>query len=156
MILKQRFADGRTNYKDIGNDFMFIQPMADDFEMWAKDHFTEKEQKMKEDCIGFICYNKTSEPIFKDFPQWIYSNDGQLFMILSNGGKVVLKQDCPTLKDWHHIIEKMNYYNADSGALIKTPDGSYTVLFNIVNGEDYGDKYITREHVLKMIETSNN
>lgn len=151
MILKQRFADGRTNYKDIGNDFMFIQPMADDFEMWAKDHFTDKEQKMKEDCIGFICYSKTSEPIFKDFPQWIYSNDGQLFMTLSNGGKVERNQAALTLKDWQHIIEKMNYYKKDIGTVIKE-SGCYTIVFE---EKTFGGELVTREHVLKMIEETN-
>ena len=80
MILKQRFADGRTNYIDIGNDFTFIQPMAEEFDRYADlDKMNEEEKKS---CAGFICYQREHAPIFKDFPQWVYSNDGQLFMTL--------------------------------------------------------------------------
>jgi hypothetical protein len=81
MVLKQRFADGRTNYIDLGNDFTYIQPVAEEFDAYSViDKMSEVE---KEDCKGFICYGEQKhEPIYKDFPQWIYSNDGQLFMTL--------------------------------------------------------------------------
>ena len=80
MLLKQRFAEGRTNVIDIGDDFMLIQQNAEDFEMRLQEHF--KENELQKDCIAFVCYGKKEEPIYKDFPQWIYTNDGQLFMTL--------------------------------------------------------------------------
>lgn len=82
MVLKQRFAEGRTNYKDIGNDWMYIQNAAQhEFNNILKDHFVNEANG--KDCIGFICWGKEIEPIYKDFPQWIYSSDGQLFMTLA-------------------------------------------------------------------------
>lgn len=81
MVLKQRFADGRTNYKYIGDDWMLIQQNESNFEMILGRNIPNDE--MRKDCIAFVCYEKNEEPIFKDFPQWIYSNDGQLFMSLT-------------------------------------------------------------------------
>lgn len=80
MVLKQRFADGRTNYIDIGSDWTYIQPIAEEHAGYCDiDKMNEKERG---DCAGFICYERKHIPIFKDFPQWIYSNDGQLFLTL--------------------------------------------------------------------------
>jgi len=81
MILKQRFADGRTAYTDIGEQWLYIQQHAEEFKDAYVHHFagavTDK------DCIGLIQYgNQKTEPIYKNFPQWIYSNDGQLFMTI--------------------------------------------------------------------------
>lgn len=81
MVLKQRFADGRTNYIDIGDNWMYIQQNAEDFKGLAERAYLD--DRNRPDCIGFVCYNKAEEPIFKDFPQWIYTNDGQLFMSLT-------------------------------------------------------------------------
>jgi len=82
MILKQRFADGRTAYTDIGNQWLYIQQIASEFKDLAKEYFRSPE--LEKDCIGLIQYgDRKTEPIYKDFPQWIYSNDGQLFMNLT-------------------------------------------------------------------------
>lgn len=81
MILKQRFADGRTNYIDLGDSFTYIQPIAEEFNRYADVH--KLNAKEREDCAGFVCNGQNEVPIFNDFPQWIYSNDGQLFMKLA-------------------------------------------------------------------------
>ena len=83
MVLKQRFQSGRTNYTDIGDDFMYTQFFGDGFGDIAK-RAEMNEQDLK-DCIGFIHYAtyKKQIPIYKDFPQWIYSNDGKLFSTLT-------------------------------------------------------------------------
>jgi len=83
MILKQRFQDGRTNYTDIGDDFMYTQFFADGFSALAKSG--EMNEQSLKDCMGIIHYgvDKKQIPIYKDFPQWIYSNDGRLFMNLT-------------------------------------------------------------------------
>lgn len=81
MVLKQRFADGRTNYIDIGEQWLLVQSNAEDFEIILKRHF--KEVPITENCIAFICYGKHEEPIFKYYHQWIYSSDGKLFMNLT-------------------------------------------------------------------------
>lgn len=80
MVLKQRFADGRTNYIDIGNDFLYIQRNSPDFETLAQAELNTDAYRKA--CIGFVCYDKKSEPIYEDFQQWVYSNDGQLFLTL--------------------------------------------------------------------------
>ncbi len=83
MVLKQRFADGRTAYTDIGEQWLYIQPAATEFKGLAYEYLRSPEPE--KDCIGLIQYGKRQlEPIFKDFPQWIYSNDGQLFLTLNN------------------------------------------------------------------------
>lgn len=84
MILKQRFGDGRTNYIDIGDDFMYTQFMGDGFkDLVESEGMGEDAQK---DCLGFIhnTMDKKQIPIYKDFPQWIYSNDGKLFLNLTS------------------------------------------------------------------------
>lgn len=83
MVLKQRFTDGRTNYIDIGDQWMLIQSNAADFEERMKEYFKDAAP-LKEDCIAFVSWDKNEEPIYKCYPQWIYSNDGQLFMTLTN------------------------------------------------------------------------
>jgi len=82
MVLKQRFQDGRTNYTDIGDDFMYTEFFGDGFNDLCKR--AGLNEQSKKDCIGFIHYamDKRQIPIYKDFPQWIYYNDGQLFMTL--------------------------------------------------------------------------
>lgn len=81
MVLKIRYASGRTNYKDIGSDFQFVQRHSDDFDKFFEGEFQDK--KMGEGCDGFIVFEKDIEPIYNIFPAWIYSNDGQLFMNLN-------------------------------------------------------------------------
>jgi hypothetical protein len=81
MILKQRFADGRTAYADIGNQWLYIQKAAAEFEELSKEFIRSPE--LEKDCIGLIQYGERQiEPIYADFPQWILSNDGQLFMTI--------------------------------------------------------------------------
>jgi len=83
MVLKQRFQDGRTNYTDIGDDFMYTQFMGDGFKDLAeREGMGEDAQK---DCLGFIhsTMDKKAIPIYKNFQQWVYSNNGKLFMTLS-------------------------------------------------------------------------
>lgn len=82
MILKQRFEQGRTAYTDIGEQFLYIQQNAPEFKELAAEYFRSPE--LEKDCIGLIQHgNRKTEPIYKDFPQWIYSNDGQLFITLT-------------------------------------------------------------------------
>jgi hypothetical protein len=81
MILKQRFAEGRTNYIDIGSDWLYIQRDADVFKKEIDEHFINPQNAAG--CIGLIRFNQRVEPIYKDFSQWIYSNDGQIFMNLT-------------------------------------------------------------------------
>lgn len=82
MILKQRFADGRTAYTDIGNQWLYIQQPSNSFKELMAGYF--KSGELGVDCIGFIEYgDRRVEPIFKTFPQWIYSNEGSLFMNLT-------------------------------------------------------------------------
>lgn len=81
MVLKQRFATGRTSYEDIGSKWSYVQPADEEtFDSYCKIH--KMNEKEMVDCVGFICYDRGSIPIFKDFPQWIYSNDGSLFLQL--------------------------------------------------------------------------
>lgn len=81
MILKQRFADGKTAYTNIGDQFVYLQQNHPDFKQVADEYINN--QCMIKDCFGIICYgDRKREPIYKDFPQWIMSNDGQLFMTL--------------------------------------------------------------------------
>jgi hypothetical protein len=82
MVLKQRFADGRTAYTNIGEQWLYIQQNAKDFGDIRAHHFEGAIEE--KDCIGLIQYgDRKTEPIYKDFPQWIYSNEGQLFMTLN-------------------------------------------------------------------------
>jgi hypothetical protein len=81
MVLKQRFAEGRTNYIDIGSEWQYIQVNSGLFESRIEAHFQNKENA--KGCIGLIEFKGNTEPIYKDFPQWIYSNDGKLFMTLT-------------------------------------------------------------------------
>jgi len=81
MVLKQRFSEGNTNYADLGSSFVYIQVSNPDFERLLQTHLNT--DAFRKDCIGFIMYgDNRTEPIYKDFPQWIYSSDGQLFMTL--------------------------------------------------------------------------
>lgn len=83
MILKQRFADGRTAYTDISDQWLYIQQNAEEFKDAVAHYFEGGE--FEKDCIGLIQYgDRKTEPIYKDFPQWIYSNDGQLFLTLTS------------------------------------------------------------------------
>jgi len=82
MVLKQRFADGRTAYTNIGEQWLYIQQNAKEFQDTAAHYF--EGSGAEKDCIGLIQYgNRQTEPIYKDFPQWVYSNDGQLFLTLT-------------------------------------------------------------------------
>jgi len=81
MVLKQRFSDGRTQFIDIGDDWMLIQQNAADFEMQKTAHFGDLAATHGKDVHAFICYgDRKTEPLYKGYPQWIYSNDGRLFM----------------------------------------------------------------------------
>lgn len=83
MVLKQRFEQGRTQFIDIGNDWMLIQQNAVDFEMIKKEHFTGSDN-LGNDVHAFILYgDRKQEPLYRDFPQWVYTNDGQLFLTLT-------------------------------------------------------------------------
>lgn len=87
MVLKQRFADGRTNFTDIGNDFQIETPASPEWGCALKN----LDKDFKTDVVAVLTYNinqATSdhvmqELIYKDFQQWIYSNDGQLFLTLN-------------------------------------------------------------------------
>jgi len=83
MVLKQRFADGRTAYTDIGEQWLYIQKAASEFKELAQEYFRSSE--LEKECIGLIQHgDRKNEPIYVDFPQWIYSNDGQLFLTLTS------------------------------------------------------------------------
>lgn len=81
MVLKQRFADGRTQFIDIGNNFVIITPAH---ENWNMQKVMNKEDVHS--IIEYVDYNShlQVEPLYKDFLQWIYSNDGQLFLTLTS------------------------------------------------------------------------
>jgi len=81
MVLKQRFSDGKTQFIDIGNDFLLLQPHSEE---WVHNDIA-----MSKDANAVIMYRDSSgnhmeEWLYKDFPQWIYSNDGQLFLNLTD------------------------------------------------------------------------
>lgn len=82
MVLKQNFQTGRTNYTDIGNDWMYTEFFGDGFSDIAK-RLGLNDQSIK-DCKGFIDFNndKNHIPIYKDFEQSVYSDDGKLFLTL--------------------------------------------------------------------------
>ena len=78
MILKQRLADGKTQFIDLGNNFVIITSAAQDWSpMQSKDVYQ---------IISYMDYNGKlqHEPLYKDFLHWIYSNDGQLFLNLTS------------------------------------------------------------------------
>lgn len=81
MVLKIRYQDGRTNYKDIGSEFQYVQKHSVDFDKFFKEEF-KMDAKMGEGCEGFIVHDTGADPIFNTFPALIYSNDGKLFMTL--------------------------------------------------------------------------
>ena len=82
MILKQRFAEGNTNYIDLGDTFVYRKRGSEDFETLLQRHLNT--DAYRRDCIGFVLFgDKHVEPIYRDFPQWVYSNDGKLFMTLN-------------------------------------------------------------------------
>ncbi len=152
MILKQRFADGRTNFKDIGNDFMIVtRASQEDFNHYAKKHCPPGHAE-DEKLISFVLFGKEVEPIYDDFPQWIYSNDGQLFLTLNTpppntlGGKEISK---PKLEELQSILQKMDYYKKDDGYMAVS-GGQYTYFEEKPNEID--SQPITRAWVLKMIE----
>jgi len=86
MVLKQRFADGRTHFIDIGGNFQIETPVSPEWDKTWQGH----AMTFKTDVVAVITYSVNvngedkimHEPIYKDFPQWIYSNDGQLFKTL--------------------------------------------------------------------------
>ena len=47
MILKQRFADGRTAYTNIGEQWLYIQPAANEFQEMAKEYFRSSDLKKR-------------------------------------------------------------------------------------------------------------
>jgi len=101
MILKQRFADGRTAYTDIGDQWLYIQKPAGEFKDLVKD-FT-RSPELEKDCIGLIEYGERKmEPIYIDFPQWVYSNHGQLFMTLT---RPVTSSKSKSVEELHEEIE---------------------------------------------------
>ena len=79
MVLKQRFADGKTHYIYIGNSWLYIQPASP---LWPDEIESYFKDAKSDGCVGFIQYEKETEPIFDCYPQWIYSDDGKLFMTL--------------------------------------------------------------------------
>lgn len=131
MVLKQRFADGRTAYTDIGDSFLLLTRAEKEFEDLAEEYFRTTE--LQKDCIALIQYGeRKTEPIYTDFPQWIYSNNGQLFLTLTsndygkkteelgvtppeiNIGQVVnfllnSKKHSATVRDSHLIENKLRY-----------------------------------------------
>jgi hypothetical protein len=80
MVLKQRFAEGKTQFIDIGENFVIITP--------ANENWNDviKRDKDVHSVIEFTGHNGKSqfEPLYTDFYQWIYSNDGQLFLTLTS------------------------------------------------------------------------
>lgn len=78
MILKQRLGDGQTHFIDIGNSFSIITKA-----------YKEWDNNTYKDAHSLISYMDDKgvlrhEPLYKDFIQWIYSNDGQLFLNLGS------------------------------------------------------------------------
>lgn len=83
MVLVQKFSDGKTQYIDIGNNFVIITPVSNE---WVVN-----EVNMSKDAHMMLSYcdyngNCQYEPLYNDFKQWIYSNNGQLFMNLTFKG----------------------------------------------------------------------
>lgn len=78
MILKQRLRDGFTQFINIGNNFTILTP--------ANKDWNPAESKDVHSIITYSDYKGTMqhEPLYIDFPQWIYSNDGQLFLTLTS------------------------------------------------------------------------
>ena len=87
MILKQRFAEGRTHFIDIGNNFQIETPASPEWDKTWQGYST-----FKTDVVAVVSYSVNTqgedrimhEPIYKDFSQWIYSNNGQLFLTLTS------------------------------------------------------------------------
>jgi len=130
MILKQRFADGRTAYTDIGDQWLYIQKSADEFKELVKDYTRSPE--LEKDCIGLIEYGERKlEPIYTDFPQWVYSNDGQLFMTLTRPGTDIKIEDskgldkkieADTEKNMNLISAFIDHIKKESGSRVIIPE----------------------------------
>lgn len=78
MVLKQRLQDGKTQFIDIGDNFLVITPYSKEW--------NPTQSKDIHSVISYCDYEGKlqHEPLYKDFFQWIYSNDGQLFLTLNN------------------------------------------------------------------------
>jgi hypothetical protein len=81
MVLKQRFSEGKTHFIDIGDNFLLLQPHSDE---WKHNNIN-----MSKDAHAVIMFTdihgkSQEEWLYKDFPQWIYTNDGQLFLNLTS------------------------------------------------------------------------
>lgn len=157
MILKQRFADGRTAYTDIGDQFLYIQQAATEFKELAAEFIRSPE--MEKECTGLIQHGKRQiEPIYVDFPQWIHSNNGQLFMDLTspfyrNETQKANKteQRKPNRFELQAILHKMDFYRNESG-FIAPVWGSELTFF--AEKPSFGGTPITRGEVLKLIYES--
>ena len=63
---------------------MYLQQNAEEFKD-AVAHYFEGRTEFEKDCVGLIQYgDRKTQPIYKDFPQWIYTDEGKLFMTLIN------------------------------------------------------------------------
>lgn len=84
MILKQRFAEGKTQFIDIGSNFLIVTKASAEYDSVSDRHFNG-DKVWRKDVYAFIEYGEKGdiEPLFDDFLQWIYSNDGQLFLTLT-------------------------------------------------------------------------
>jgi hypothetical protein len=83
MILKQRFANGRTQFIDIGSDFLVLTRANENWDMELTNYFGKENAPLSKDVHALIQYSeRKTEPLYIGFPQWIYSNDGQLFQTL--------------------------------------------------------------------------
>ena len=148
MILKQRFEDGKTAFTDIGDQWLYIQRAAPEFKDIASDYF--KNEDLEKDCLGLIRYgDRKTEPVYKDFPQWVISNEGKLFMTLvSLEDKPVSALRQPTLFELQAMTHKMDYYKLDKGFIAPVYGGELSFF---EHQPEFESKPITREEVLKMI-----
>lgn len=149
MILKQRLRDGFTQFIDIGGNFTISTP--------ANNEWNPNESK---DVHGIVSYCDNNgklqhEPLYIDFPQWLYSNDGQLFITLTsndygkkteqlgvippeiNIGQVVNfllngKTHSATVRDFHIIENKVRY---DLDVWLEFDGGNTSTRINDVDSD---------------------
>lgn len=148
MIFKQRFEHGRTNFKDIGSDFMIVTRASDEFQDIVNKHFHDGTDK--KDIHAFLLYGEREiEPLYIDFQQWIYTNDGQMFLNLTTrqitGGEVINK---PNLNEVNEMLQKMNYYHKENGFMAVT-GGVYTFFEDKPTSLE--SVPITKEWLLKLV-----
>lgn len=148
MILKIRFAPGRTQYIDLGNEFLFYEQQSEEYPGLLKDMGINPESE--KDCIGVVS-GKDSTPIYNCFVTEIFSNDGQLFMVLHTGSLFKNMDDTianrPNIKELQDLLQKMNYYHKENGFMAVT-GGVYTFFEDKPNSIE--SVPITKEWLLKL------